>query len=750
MSVLPLISHLPPAPVPGRWPLSLVDSSLASTLAAEESDFIRQETAAVVLLAIAAGVAVVAKRIKFPYTVALVIAGFGAVTLGELVAVDVSPELILALLVPPLLFEATLHLPWSKLRADLVPVTLLALVGTGVGTVGLGYLVNAALGIPLPAAFAFGALISATDPVAVIAFFKSLGTPKRLSVLVEGESLFNDAVAVVAFTLAVDVAGGGEFTLLGAAGDFVVVSAGGLAIGIVLGYLVGAVFLARVDDALIETSTTLALAYGSFLLAEEFGLIIGQDDFHLSGILAVVAAGLMVGTVGLQNTSPTTRLTLEHFWELLTFLVNSMVFLVIGLTIQLSDLTSELGAVAVALIGVVVIRVALVYGLSSLSGWILPRRYIPRRFRQVMAWGGLRGAISLALVLTMTTEAFEADTVRTVQVMTFGVVLFTLLIQGTTISAVISRLGLSGLADNEREQQRHQARIAMRRAGQTEIGRLGAEGILFADMADALGRTYQRDLSHHSSSLRSHFRAHPELEASMLVQARRDALVAERSALADVVRSGLVEEQVSAELAVELNNRLAALDLIEDRWEAGPVAVGASGDDAELVLDAGDATDDDRTIAYVSWGGTGQPASLRRALRHASAGDRPLHYLAVLDDDTFGDLDRTALGLVVEELEWLLDAQLDLVRRQLDAEDLEVRVDVESGDLVRTVVAEVTRIGATDVLIGVPLPPSTEDTVAAICAAVTGSTSSRVVVVGPEQVAEAPVGVLGGVEVSED
>ena len=555
---------------------------ISGLLAVEEgapSSLLRLETAVVILLAIAAGVAVVADRLKFPYTVALVIAGFFAATLGELVAVDVSPDLILALLVPPLLFEATLHLPWAKLRADLVPVMLLALIGTAVGTVALGALVNAVLDIPWPAAFAFGALISATDPVAVIAFFKSLGTPKRLSVLVEGESLFNDAIAVVAFGLAVGVAKGDEFSVGGALVDLIVISLPGLGVGMVLGYAVGAVFLARVDNPLIETSTTLALAYGSYLLAEDFGRIIGDPDLHFSGILAVVAAGLMVGTVGLRNTSPTTRLTLEHFWELLTFLVNSMVFLLIGLTITISELADRLWAVGVAVVGVLVVRAILVYGLAELAGRVEVRRRIPRAFRHVMFWGGLRGAISLALVLTMTEDVFGQDTVDTVRVMTFGVVLFTLLIQGTTITGLIRQLGLSGTANNELEQQRHQARIAMRRAGQAEVGKLGAEGVLFAEMADAIGRTYQRDLAEQSAALRDHFRAHPELEASMLIQARRDAIVAERSALSEMIRTGLIETQVGGDLAVELNDRLAALDLLEERWESDPVP---SGDDGGL------------------------------------------------------------------------------------------------------------------------------------------------------------------------
>lgn len=541
-----------------------------AVLAAEESALLAQEIAAVILLAIAAGVAVVAARLKFPYTVALVIAGFGAAALGEVVRVDVSPDLILALLVPPLLFEATLHLPWAKLKADLTPVLLFALAGTFIGTMVLGAIVNATLGLPWAAAFAFGALISATDPVAVIAFFKALGAPKRLSVLVEGESLFNDAVAVVAFGLAVEAATGDGFSVGDAVSQFLIVSAGGLAIGITLGYLIASVFLARVDDPLIETSTTLAVAYGSFLLAEEFGRIFGDPDFHFSGILAVVAAGLMVGNVGFHNTSPSTRLTLEHFWELLTFLVNSMVFLVIGLTISLDTLRNELGAVAIGVVAVLVLRLVLIHGLAALAEVLQPSRRIPMAYRHVMVWAGLRGAISLALVLTITEDDFAPETVDTVQAMTFGVVLFTLLIQGTTITGLMNRLGLSGKATNELTQQRHQARIYMARAGQSEMARLGSDGVLFGDLADSLSATYQREVTEQSERLRGHFVEHPELELAMLLQARREALTAERTALTEILRSGLIETSVAEELGAEMSNRLAVLDLLEERWETDP------------------------------------------------------------------------------------------------------------------------------------------------------------------------------------
>lgn len=543
----------------------------AETAEEAPSELIQQEVALVLLLAIAAGVAIIARRISFPFTVALVVAGFLAAGLPELFDITASPDLILSLLVPPLLFEATLHLPWRKLRLDAVPVLVSAIVGTGIGTLVIGSVVHSVLDLTWPASFAFGALISATDPVAVIAFFKSLGAPKRLSILVEGESLFNDAVAVVAFGLAIEVARGNEFSFSGAASDFIVVSAGGLAVGIVLGYVVSEIILARVDDALIETATTLALAYGSFLLAEEFGVLVGQDGLHFSGILAVVAAGLMVGNLGFKNTSPTTRLTLENFWELLTFIVNSMVFLLIGLATSFSKLAEEMPALLLGVALVLIVRIFVTYGLSYFVGIIQPSRKIPFKYQHIMYWGGLRGAISLALALTITTEVFERETVEKLQAMTFGVVLFTLLIQGTTITAIIKRLGLAGRADGETAQQTHQARIHMARAGQSEIAKLGADGVLVDNMADALIKTYGRDIQDFSTELRSHLTSNTELEIAMLLQARRDALFAEKSALTDIVRTGLVDSQVAEHLSVELNNRMAAIDLIEERWESDPV-----------------------------------------------------------------------------------------------------------------------------------------------------------------------------------
>ena len=547
-------------------------------LLAVESTFLDQELTVIMLLSAAAAMAIVAQRIKVPHTVTLVLIGLGFAFFPNFVDLEISPEIIFGLLVPPLLFEATLNLSWTRLRADLAHVLLLALGGTMAGTFFIAWVVWWLVGVPWLAAVAFGALISATDPVAVVALFKTLGVSKRLSVLVEGESLFNDAVAIVAFNLAIAAAMPGEtFRFADAVGEFAIVGLGGLAVGIVLGLVVSQVILARVDDALIETTTTLALAFGSFLVAEEFGLIFGIDDFHLSGILAVVGAGLMVGNVGYRNTSPSTRLTLDNFWEVLVFLVNSMVFLIIGLEINLTELSPNLGDVGIAVGAVVVGRVFVVYGLGFLHRLAQPSRRVSMGYRHIQYWGGLRGAISLALALTLAEAGFDQEVVDTVLLMTFGVVLFTLLVQGTSMSALIDRLGLAGVAPSEHEQQIRQARVFALRSGRSELERLGRTGVLFGGMSRAMVSTYNEQITEAQAALGSHIGQHPELEIGMLLNARRDAVVAERTAVTDLARRGLISESVSHALVVEFNNRLGALELIEERWES--IAADGEPDD---------------------------------------------------------------------------------------------------------------------------------------------------------------------------
>lgn len=532
------------------------------TAVAQESGLIQQEIGFVILLTIAAGVAILSRRIRFPYTVALVLAGLVLAFFPNFLELDVSSDLILAVLVPPLLFEATLHIKWRALRRDLPLIVAMATLGTLISTLIVGGIVSPVLDVPIIGALAFGALISATDPVAVIAFFRSLGVSKRLSILMEGESLFNDGVAIVLFnlalaaaaTMAINGTNAVAFSLTDAIIEFLRVSVGGIATGLILGYIVSYVILKNVDDHLIETATTVALAFGAYVLAEHF---------HVSGILAVVAAGLMVGNIGTDNTSPTTQLTLENFWEFMAFVSNSLVFLLIGLEIQIAQLIEFALPILVAVFAVLLARAIVVYSFTGAYNRLTSRRLdVPRSYQHVMFWGGLRGAISLALVLTLGRDLFGATIVEELRVMTFGVVLFTILVQGTTIERLIDRLGLARSSEQSKESQRRQANAYAKRAGLQELDRLHNEGILHRDIWEAMRIVYQEELTTATRALSDHLQNHPELEQEMYLQARDDVLKAERSAIRDAASRGFISEDVYEHLIEDADKRLNALAAI--------------------------------------------------------------------------------------------------------------------------------------------------------------------------------------------
>lgn len=538
---------------------------------------IRTELAVITLLVVAALVAIAVHRIRLPYTVALVLVGlalsfFPAVTLFEL-----SQDLILAVLVPPLLFEAALRLQWRSVRQNLGIILLVAVVGTLISTLIVGYSVAALLDMNLAAALAFGALISATDPVAVVAFFRTLGVSQRLTLLVEGESLFNDGIAIVLFHLALAIGialrdgvytGFGWLATLQA---FVVVASGGLLIGAVFGGIVAYIVLKNVDDHLIETTVTLAVAYGAYLFAEYFGSLFHSvvpqlaQEFSFSGILAVVAASLFIGNVGRINTSPTTRVTLDNFWELLTFVVNSLVFLLIGLKIDISQFRANLWPIAVAVVAVLVGRAVVVYVLFWLHGVIRPRQAVSLPFRHVIFWGGLRGAVSLALALALTGSVFGAQTAERIHVMTFGVVLFTLLVQGLSIEQLIKRLGLVTVLPQRDVQQRLQTELIARRAGQAELVRLREQGVLSADLFWAMNAVYEQEVADGIAALGRHLQAHPELEQELMLLARGDALRAERAAVNDAALRGLISSAAQAQMLAEIDARSASLRAIKEQ-----------------------------------------------------------------------------------------------------------------------------------------------------------------------------------------
>ena len=504
--------------------------------------FVKVETLIIAMLLVVSLVAIVVRRLNFPYTVALVVVGL-LISLQQPLQILLTPELILTLFVPPLVFEAAFHLSLTELRRNLVPVAMLAIPGVILSTFIVGGIVSLGIGISLPLALVFGSLIAATDPISVVALFRALGVPKRLSVLMEGESLLNDGTAIVVFNIMLVVALAGHFDASSALTEFIRVAAGGLLVGLALGWLVS-LLIARIDYYLIETALTVMLAFGSYLIAERL---------HVSGVLAVVAAGLINGNIGPRGMSPTARIVIFNFWEFVAFLANSFVFLLIGLDVNLSGLLADWRAVLWAVGAVLVARAAVVYGLS----WLVNRTStssISMRWQHVLNWGGLRGAISLALVLSLPTAlGAERDLLR---VMTFGVVLFSLLVQATTMRPLVRRLAIVTRTEGQVEYERRHARLTALRAAQRHLENLHHQGLVSTYTYGRLKPAIEREIDSRADSVRDAIRSAPELEAEELDTTLRELLRAQRSALLGLRQDGIISDEVLETLTAEVDARL--------------------------------------------------------------------------------------------------------------------------------------------------------------------------------------------------
>jgi CPA1 family monovalent cation:H+ antiporter len=517
------------------------------------------ETLIILLLLIASVVAVVTRRLRVPYTVSLVVAGV-LITSAWPIRLELTAELILAVFVPPLVFEAAFKIQLRHLLDNLVPILLFAVPGVLLTTVAVGLIVSVFLPVTLSTALLFGALIAATDPVAVVALFRKLAVPRRLAVILEGESLLNDGTAVVVFNVVLAaVVSGASLTepvgILMAVVDFLRVGVGGLAIGLGLGWLTARA-IAWLDEYLIETTLTTVLAFGSYLLAEHW---------HLSGVLAVVGAGLVNGNVAPRGMTPTTRVVLYNFWEFLAFIVNSLVFLLIGSRVNLRQLASQLLPVAVACVAVLASRAAVVYGLS----WLISRRGngLPWSYQHVLFWGGLRGAISLALVMSLPDSLADRELLR---VMAFGVVLLTLLGQGTTMAALVRWLGLTGREAEALEYERRQGRLMAAQAARQRLRQLHESGLIPAPAFETVQAELDQEIARRLAAQRELLVERPQLQEEVLADVREEALRAERAALMTLLSEGMLTEETFEQLVREVDARLElALERKEGVGEPG-------------------------------------------------------------------------------------------------------------------------------------------------------------------------------------
>ena len=507
------------------------------------------ETTYIALFLVATAVALIARWLRAPFTVALVVAGLSLGATRVLTAPHLSKELLFAVFLPGLVFEAAFHLDFQKFWSNKLAIHTLAIPGLGVA-IGLTAVMlvpatealHVAAGFGLPHALVFASLLAATDPIAVVGLFKSLGAPKRLAVLVEGESLLNDGTAVVVFTLVLAWVTRGSLSVSHALLDFVRVVAGGALVGALLGFAASKL-TQRIEDPMIEITLTTIAAYGSFALAERV---------HVSGVIATVAAGMIYGNYGARTgMSPSTRLAVESFWEYVAFALNSLVFLLIGFEVPLSSLLHAWKPITVAFLAVTLGRAAVVLVTTLILR--RTRERIPLRWAAVLTWGGLRGGLSMVLALGLPSTLAHRDLIIT---MTFGAVVLSILVQGLTMAPLLRRLGMV----REREDRvRYESELATQLALKASLSALETyrdRGGVHPDVAEPLRADYAERLDASLARVRDLRLADTTLREEEERGLRRRLLLVERDSVSRAMREGVVGAESAEALLRDIDARI--------------------------------------------------------------------------------------------------------------------------------------------------------------------------------------------------
>ena len=498
-----------------------------------------------------AGLSVLARLVGVPYPILLVVGGLVLGFVPGMPEVELPPELVLVAFLPPLLYWAGFFSSPRDLRADARAITASAVGLVLVTTVAVAAAAHAVVdGLDWPAAFALGAIVSPTDPLAATAIGRRLGLPRRLITLLEGESLINDATALVAYRIAVAAAAGGTFVAWQAGLRFVVGAAGGVAVGLLAGWL-GAEVRRRLDDPVVEIVVSVVTGYVAYLPAELLGV---------SGVLAAVTAGIFVGWRALRLASAATRLLGFSFWEVLVYLANAVLFILVGL--QLQPILAGLGGTAVAvLVGQAALVSAVVVGVRL--GWSFSVPYVIRlldrrpsqltrrvgaKGRLVVGWSGMRGAVSLAAALAL---PLDFPMRNLFLFLTFAVILVTLVLQGLTLPTLIRRLRFDTDDSEEREELR--ARLTAAQAALDRLDELAGVDWTRDDTVERLHGLYEfrrRRLKTRAGKLEDDGVEDRSQAYQRLV---RELLEAQRRAIVRLRNQGVISSDVMHRIERELD-----------------------------------------------------------------------------------------------------------------------------------------------------------------------------------------------------
>lgn len=511
----------------------------------------------ILLFVVATAVAIAARRLHMPYTVALVLAGL---LLGALHAFEVpqlTKELLFTVFLPGLLFEAAFHMEFDELWRNRAAITALAAPAV-VAAIALTAIIltpviehfHLEAGFTWQHALVFGALIAATDPIAVVALFKSLGAPKRLALLLEGESLLNDGTAIVFFSLVLGFLAGSGTSARALALDFLSVVGAGAVVGAIVGFAVSLI-IRRIDDPMIEITLTTIAAYGAFVVAEEL---------HCSGVIATVTAGILCGNYAAQvGMSASTRVAVETFWEYVAFALNSLLFLLIGFEVRAEALLASWQVILVAYLAVTVGRVLVIMVVSALLR--MTRERIPRAWSVILMWGGLRGGVCMVLVLGLPQTFPHRPLLVT---MTFGVIILSILGQGLTMTPLLRRLGIvrAGAARTAYELAR--GRVQAATAALSALDTLRGTHFAPPDVLDELRHEYEEKVARAQAEMRDVHLEREALSSEERQRTRRQLLLVERAHTVAAYHQGALSQHVYERLIADVDAQLLRVESGED------------------------------------------------------------------------------------------------------------------------------------------------------------------------------------------